>query len=290
MFFSQRIGQKGVRTQLQTESIDKILRTRLWNAIYTDFVTVMDAQYALNYGMGIPVKFVIFAERFWCDILQYPIDTLPHSYDTFKSYLRSWVFDRRWFEVYDLLETLIKVKSPLNKNRFINEVNQVLEEEKSGYRIIGKEVVPIVNDKELSEVESALKISENLRLEGVNLHLRSALDKLSDRKNPDYRNSIKESISAVESLARIITKNPKATLGSALDKMPDLHQALRQGISNIYGYASDEGGIRHALTETSKTDFEDAKYLFVMCSALINYLICKILKSKNKNSHATYNA
>ena len=39
---------------------------------------------------------------------------------------------------------------------------------------------------------------------------------MTDRKTPNYRNSIKESISAVEALCKIITENEKATLGKAL--------------------------------------------------------------------------
>jgi hypothetical protein len=119
-------------------------------------------------------------------------------------------------------------------------------------------------------------------LKGVHKHLESALEKLSDRKNPDYRNSIKESISAVESLCIIISKNPKASLGQALKAIEDkvgLHQALKQGFEKIYGYTSNEGGIRHAMIDESTCDFDDAKYMLVSCSAFINYLIMKASKA-----------
>jgi hypothetical protein len=39
---------------------------------------------------------------------------------------------------------------------------------------------------------------------------------MTDREQPDYRNSIKESISAIESLCRKITGNDKGTLGLVL--------------------------------------------------------------------------
>jgi len=47
----------------------------------------------------------------------------------------------------------------------------------------------------------------------------------------------------------------------------------------IYGYTSDEGGIRHAMLEEKIIDFEDAKFMLVSCSAFINYLIMKSTKS-----------
>ena len=47
----------------------------------------------------------------------------------------------------------------------------------------------------------------------------------------------------------------------------------------IYGYTSDADGIRHAMIDDSKCDFEDAKYMLVSCSAFVNYLIMKATKA-----------
>ena len=93
------------------------------------------------------------------------------------------------------------------------------------------------------------------------------MSKLSNRKQPDYRNSIKESISAVESISKVISGDPKAELGKALKIIKTkigLHTALEQGFLKIYGYTSDADGIRHALMEQSSCDFEDAKYMLVL--------------------------
>lgn len=64
---------------------------------------------------------------------------------------------------------------------------------------------------------------------------------MSDRKAPDYRNSIKESICAVEAICRVITKQKNATLGQALKKVESdisLHPALKNSFSSLYGYTS----------------------------------------------------
>jgi hypothetical protein len=105
-------------------------------------------------------------------------------------------------------------------------------------------------------------------------HLDTALARLADRSAPDYRNSIKESISAVEAVCQILTGDPKATLGQALKKL-SIHSALEKGFSAIYGYTSDADGIRHALYEESILDADDAKFFLVSCSAFVNYLIAK---------------
>lgn len=107
----------------------------------------------------------------------------------------------------------------------------------------------------------------------------TALNLLSDRKNPDYRNSVKESISAVESICKIIINNDSTTLGQALKEIEKRHKipgSLKNAFSALYGYTSDEGGIRHALLEgDSNVDLEEARFMLVACSAFINYLISK---------------
>jgi hypothetical protein len=116
----------------------------------------------------------------------------------------------------------------------------------------------------------------------VNAHLKKALDLLSDRKKPDYRNSIKESISAVEAICNLITSNTKATLGQALKEIEEkakLHSALKKAFNSLYGYTSDAEGIRHALLDESSLDFEDAKFMLVSCSGFINYLKVKASKT-----------
>jgi hypothetical protein len=45
------------------------------------------------------------------------------------------------------------------------------------------------------------------------------LDLFEGRKATDFRNSIKESISAVEAMCQILTGDDKATLGQALKKL-----------------------------------------------------------------------
>jgi hypothetical protein len=131
---------------------------------------------------------------------------------------------------------------------------------------------------ELQSIDEALNITGNWK--SVNIHLKAALDNMSDRENPNFRNSIKESVSAVEALCKIIINDDKATLGEALEKIEKnykLHGALKKSYSALYGYTSDSGGIRHALTEgDTVVGFDEAKYMLVSCSAFINFLKVKM--------------
>jgi len=76
-------------------------------------------------------------------------------------------------------------------------------------------------------------------------------------------------------MVREITGNPKASLGDALnelEKQERIHRALKKGLSAIYGYTSDQGGIRHAMLEEPNITVSDAKFMLVSCCAFINYL------------------
>ena len=118
-------------------------------------------------------------------------------------------------------------------------------------------------------------------------HVFTVLNEQRGVDNPDYKNSIKESISAVESVCQIITGDKKATLGEAI-KLLDrngikIHPALQEAFKKIYGYTSDEGGIRHAegMFESNVT-FDDAKYMLASCCAFVNYLMPKYDDIKRK--------
>jgi len=68
----------------------------------------------------------------------------------------------------------------------MNSCNAILESEFSGYRFVGGKIVPITNEIEINEIESAINQTQSYTpYQGANIHLRSALEKLSDKKSPD---------------------------------------------------------------------------------------------------------
>ena len=209
----------------------------------------------------------------------------------YYTFIRNWFFEQsQWYEIYDFIEYLCLLHS--NYYRLHNDIqrkiemrvdfcglfNLIFEQELSGYRIIDKQIVPITSDVEIESINMALTNTD--KYNSVNQHLKTAIEYLSDKQNPDYRNCIKEAISAVEAFCKIITGKDKATLGDALkevEKKFTIHTALKDAFNKIYGYTSDTGGIRHSLTEKGIiVTQEDAIFMLVACSAFINYLKSKI--------------
>jgi hypothetical protein len=279
--FSQRIGKTPIKKVLQIDSMDHDLRNSLWNVLLEFY---LDRLRQIDIGRPSFRHIYNFFAVLWSDFFILPLDDLPSISRQILSHLKNWFFQQaRWHEVYDFIEFIPCIPLSIAKpDAFRQRCNEILERELSGYRFVGDHISQITDEIEIEEIEEVLKSADEQGLEGVKTHINVALAKLSDRKQPDYRNSIKESISAVESISKIIAQDPKADLAKALKMIKTkiaLHPALEKGFLKIYGYTSDEGGIRHALTEESTCDFEDAKYMLVSCSAFINYLIMKSQKA-----------
>lgn len=132
------------------------------------------------------------------------------------------------------------------------------------------------SEADIGEIEIASNQDDKFR--PVSAHIAAALSLFASKPTADYRNSIKESISAVEAAARLIAQSPTATLGDAIkriDAKHSLHGAFKDGILKIYGYTNDKGGIRHSLNEDANVDEADARFMLVFCSAFANYLISR---------------
>jgi hypothetical protein len=277
MRFSQRIGKKPEKKEIQIEDIDLELRIRLWNIISIYFFDKLHDDYRYS-----NTDFKKFAIAAYHDFYKFPIDALPSEKAGVMAKFKKYFFEVKWFEVYDFIEFMLSFDYEdlnLDVEEFVALCNKVLESEFSAFRIVDRQIAPITNELEIGQIENAIdSTQEYTSFVAANIHLHRALEMLSDKTNPDYRNSIKESISAVESLSKVISNNQKDSLGGALDKIKGkqkIHQSLEKGFEQLYGYTSDNGGIRHALMDNQDCFFEDALFMLVSSSAFINYLIAK---------------
>lgn len=273
--FSKRKGLTPFRDTIQKEGMDDALRHGLWNAVhlciwqkirYSDYHQTFRS--ANVYGLF---------QHYWHNLFKLPLDNLPGHLDSAHQRVREHFFKCKWYEAYDFIEFTAQNCPNDLKDEYVEFCNHILEKELSAYRFVDSQLTDITSEEEIESIEAA--IGSTAKYLGANKHIRTALGFLSDRKTPDYRNSIKESISAVESLCISITGDPKATLGTALntiERSHQLHPAFKKALSNLYGYTSDSDGIRHALLEESSISYSDAKFMLVACSAFINYVLGKI--------------
>jgi hypothetical protein len=288
MNFSQRMGLEPGVMPIQKDSMDEALRNSLWNEfdrlILEDLKCQQEGGFEDDQLSRYLPNAALFV-RLWVYFFKWPLSTLPDRAFLAAEIVHRWYFDRNtpWNKVYDFVELIGDLQGNLEDNAQLFRVmcNSRLERESSAYRFVGKIISPITNESEIKAIEQAAT-TDNNSLRPVSTHIETALKLLSNRNNPDYRNSMKESISAVEALCKIIAKNDKATLGPALDAVTaktNLHPKLQEGFKALYGYISDTHGIRHALKDDGQPEEEDARFLLVSCSAFVNYLAEKARKN-----------
>jgi hypothetical protein len=274
MRFSERQGFKKVREILQTDSMDDGLRNRLWNVFMDECLNASDSDFLYVRGKDL---FRRFCATLWHDHFKLRVDGIPDTVLRTIEQIRHHFFSCEWYEAYDFVEFVAHRPIWTSEQSAIQAFNRVLTDELSAYRFVAGKLTPISSVQEKSAIERAVSETSN-SYSTTSEHLRQAIDLLARKPIPDYRNSIKESISAVEALCAIVTGDPKATLGQALkmiDTQAKLHGALRSAFEKLYGYASDGNGIRHALMEESNLEQEDAVFMLVACSAFVSYVIAK---------------
>lgn len=280
--FSQRIGKTPRKTVLQLEDMDIDLRNGLWNALHIFYWERLEnGNY--RYLSQVP-DLKLLMRAVWVDLYKIPLDTLPDFWESAKKVIKEKFYQTDWVGAYDLVEFIANNYSGgAHNHKFMTYCNEQLEKEVSGYRFLNGKLTPISHQKEKEEIEKALDSCASEPFFNVHEHISCAIDLFSNRQTPDYRNSIKESISAVEAVCQTISGKPKATLGDALnilEKKRKLHQALKNAFSSLYGYTNDAEGIRHALLDESNLDSNDARFMLVSCSSFINYLISKSTSGK----------
>lgn len=192
-----------------------------------------------------------------------------------------------WYRKLDLIEFTVKYLHALETkydrrmlvfHSFVKQLNFEFKRLNFAYRVVNTEIVEITSDEELVAVESSMHNSTN----NIRMHLSKALELYAQRPTGDYRNSIKESISAVEAYCREITG--EKTLGEALNRINGkglvIPQILRVAFEKLYAYTNQpDTGIRHALMDETGTytpASEEALFMLVSCSSFINYLNIKM--------------
>lgn len=279
--FSEKYGYKPEKV-IQHENISDELRNRIWNLFYQNEIKAGGLS---SKRLSQAVAGAQTIEEKISDKLGFLIDSSsksPSVMDRLKSYILS---SSSWFEVYDFVEIHLSFLEKDDCTQRIQQYNEIFVEEKSGYRIVAGEIAPITNKSEIQSIEQATSTP----YQSVNQHIQKALAFYANIKTPDYENSVKESISAVEAMCCIIT-GKNATLNKAIEKLKNngvhIHPSLEKAFISLYAYTCDEKGIRHAGIEFVNAPAEDAKYMLISCSAFVNYLMEKSSKVSGADSKA----
>jgi len=274
MSFSERLGFKKPKLELQFDEVDQPLKNRLWNILlFNYFFDVAISGHEQNFYYS--DYFEKITSILWQDYFKFAIDDRPEFSDHARAYIKKYFLSSNFPETYDFIEFMASLAEEEKPSVFCVACNKILEREKSAFRFIGQQLAQIANKTEIAEIEKAQSQQDS---KSVSTHIDTAVACYSNREKPDYRNSIKESILAVEAAAIKITEKPKATLGAALKELRKsnaLPTVLNEGFTKLYGWTSGPNGIRHALEDETNVGEAEARYMLVSCSAFSNYLLSK---------------
>ena len=238
--FSERVGAVSARKSFQIDAMDDALRNSLWNEIYDFYASESSPPWG---------RVALTVAKY---VHKVPVDSVGANSTQAFRWFRSAFFEGPWYQTYEIIEHLYQAESDqanvlattfggltphghrvaLLKSR----LNSILERELSGYRFIDSVLTPISSAVEVDAIENAISILEVSGQGGARQHLLTALELLGMKPTPDYRNSIKESISSIEAIVNRIAGTEGNGVANALERISEkhpIHGALKSSLKSL---------------------------------------------------------
>jgi hypothetical protein len=271
--FEQAEGAEPLPSQLKLKEVSPELRARLWRVFYN---LLQDTRVRdLSGDQNLEGEFLDLLNDWHVTHCFRAADEFTSTYDDWLEELKSIFMGGGYIKIFGFVQWVLRHEAkPYNVEI---EVDDALRKSRAAYALFDNDtIIPIGSGAERETLARAFADVAASEFHGARAHLRNAGSELT---GGNYGSSIRESIHAVEAVARVL--EPEAnTLGPALSKLEKsvrIHPALRTGFSNLYGFTNDEKGIRHALLEepVAQVDEIDALYMLGSCAAFVSYLINK---------------
>ena len=280
--FSQREGKAPLPEPMKLGQIPQRFRQLVWqfidNAIDDEKVDIgvdiYNDDYFPNHGVG-GIDQIILSYKF--DVLGQLHNTLSSLPSKDKKLAYEMILSGEYHDVITFVEYILRREECSDRLRTL--LRSAFDESSTAYRveeIDGRPcVVPRVSRETGEATRQAIETIRDGGMDGAATHLRQAAEHINARQ---YADSVADSIHAVESVARVIDPKASKTLGPALDSLEKAgmlkHKALKEAFQKLYGYASDEQGIRHALLEKDAPQVgqDEAVFMFGACASFAAYL------------------
>lgn len=286
--FSQRHGYESMPEQMRLEELSDDLRREIWNEARRLLILMRK-----NTPLGtyyFEDKAVRIIECVIGELKNISEDSVSTDYDDVLQFFKRSILNDPFNKVLDLVELIIREspKLEIEENRFGTEVRRSFEKYAAAYWLnmlsFPYRFLPCSTKMQGDATRSALATIHDEGMKGAETHLRQAATHINARQ---FADSIADSIHAVESVARTIDPQAK-TLKKALDSLQKhgllKHPALKEAFSKLYGYTSDEQGIRHALLDkpSPDVDLDEAVFMFGACASFAAYLVNKHRKAAQR--------
>ena len=264
--FSKRYGLRPTPEGLMYEDVPEQARVGLYHVVKQFFEKHYDLYKALCIALRIPLDRGI-AESYlsWDYLASEAIEKL--------------IMNCQWWQFYDICEVLWQgLEYEREKDSFSEEINNLFREEHLGFELRDGKVEKVGSGFIDAHVKEARYLLKEPEFKGADKHFEKALKALNTRPNPDVENCIKDAVSAIESVGRIIVGDDKALLSKIIKDMAGegiIPKPLDGVIQKIYAYRGDQPGVAHGLVGTSEVTIDEAEFVLAMSAAIIIYLVKK---------------
>jgi hypothetical protein len=270
--FSQRTGLDPIPPQLKLGEVSADLRRLLYYYIsleidresYTPYDSAVFKPGWKRVAMDLHVLF-----------FKQPINTFDYGAYKTEQRLNGFIQGANIGELLNLVEFL--VRHPKCSAELKSELADAFGSARAAYRIFDNEYIAAIGTEEQAAAfERAIADAETKNATAARKQLIAAGVAL---RNLDWAGCVRESIHAVEAMAVRLAPQTD-TLGAALkvlEQQGHLHGSLKAAFSSLYGYSSEEEGVRHALVfgDEAQVDEADALFMLGACASFVSYLLAR---------------
>ncbi|MDQ7019965.1 MAG: hypothetical protein Q9M33_12480 [Robiginitomaculum sp.] len=274
--FLQAEGHEPLPQQLKREEVSDGFRAKLLN-LFRHYILDYDGDVfggGFVYDNVIPVfenEWVNRQEKYADELLTG--DEFDNRAEIYQS-IKKFIVAEDGKDVLDFVQFILREKT-LDPN-IRKSIKDLFVESNMAYRVYGNPptLIPLSSEEDAEAVLKSLDTLREAKQKGASTHLKNAAESL---RSGNFSDSVRESIHAVESTVKRIAGKDKATLTDGLkvvENATDLHPALKKAFNQLYGYTSDEKGVRHASIDGDEmVDEHLALFMFSTCASFCAYLV-----------------
>lgn len=268
--FEQREGLAPLPRQLAVGEIDQAVKAGLWFVV-SEYID--GNSHDNGWGVSFPREnLLIIARRHFVTVEHRYIDDFEQESDEIKKNWKRYFAPKATYgETLGFTEWL--VRADRGQTSLASSIEKVLVNTRCAYRLVDKStIMPIASEEEATAYKTALSTLQIANQPGARKHLLDAASYLSQGR---FAESVRESVHTIEGLLRNLTghsKFSKAVAQIATERQ--LHESFKLALNNLYGYSSDEQGIRHPLLDRGDANVTEPDALFMLgvCASFATYL------------------
>ena len=270
--FSQRAGLEAIPPQLKLGEVSAALRRLLY---YYISLEIDRESYAPYSSAVFNDKWRRVATDLHVLFFKQPADKFDYGAYGNKERLNFFIQRATIGGLFDLVEFF--VRHPGCSGELKRELADAFVMVRAAYRVFdNKYIAAIGTEEQAAAFERAIADAEAKNAIAARKQLIAAGVAL---RNSDWAGSVRESIHAVEAMAVRLAPGTD-TLGAALkvlEQRGHLHGGLKAAFGSLYGYSSDEEGVRHALVfgDEAQVDEADALFMLGACASFVSYLLAR---------------